>query len=194
MHVIFQHMLFWVASQSQTRYQFELSSLEPFLSLVSGLFGALFGSAITWFISVRGRRQNYYIALVRYIIDHNWSSLRESTGSGLISTVDDKVRTTCLQHINLLFFAWLHFDVIKRDGSVVCWKAYAMAIVAGSQARENGSFRAAYYETLTHSHIYPPKFLKWLDKRLGMSKESFAAKPEPAPPLASVIGEDRNAS
>lgn len=178
MHAALQQVLSWQAHVWQSLRQFDAGNLSFLLPLLSGFCGAILGSTMTWFVGVRGRRQNYYIALVRNLVDHNWSSLREKTGSGLgISTAQEKICTVCYQHINLLFFAWLHHDIIRRDGSLDGWKHWAQTIVVGAQCSENDCFRAAYCDILTHGDIYPVKFLEWLDKTLGMSKERFAPRP-----------------
>src|SRR3954447_2477008 len=105
--------------------------------LVSGLCGAIIGATVSWLVSRRTRKQNFYIALIKNVSDHNWSSLKEQIHSGLcVSAEESKVLTLCYQHINLLFFAWLHKDIITKDGSLEGWKRWAQSIILGCQQSE----------------------------------------------------------
>ena len=139
------------------------------------ILGAIASAATNYFIFRRNRAQNYYSGLAKLISDHNWSLVKEKIDDGLVITgVDPKVAVVCYQHLNLLFYAWLHRDTVEADGSVRGWKNWAAAIVNGAKSADHDQYRIAYYEILRHGDLYPVAFRHWLQSTIGFSRGAFS--------------------
>ncbi len=152
-------------------------------TLIAGIYGGLLGSFIigtaAWFVGARARRHSYYSTLLKLMGDHNWNCLSHKISAGLpICYVDDEIATLCYQHINLLFYAWVHRGIIKKDGSLRGWKRWAEAIVEGAKLTGNEKYSLAYRDILVHGDLYPDKFRDWLKKKLAFSADRFPPKTE----------------
>jgi hypothetical protein len=144
----------------------------------AGALGAILGATVTgvvaWKVGTKMRRHSYYSTLLKLITDHNWNSLKEKVNAGLlITSVDQGTATICYQHINLLLYAWLHKDVIEKDGSLVGWKRWAKAIVDGAKRPGNEKYGHAYRDILDHGDLCPADFIAWLSAALEFSAERF---------------------
>ena len=139
-----------------------------------GLFGSIVVALMAYFVGRRNRAQAYYGGLVGLISDHNWKCLTHDVRSGhTVVSKDDKVSTVCYQHLNLLFYAWLHKEVIGSDGSMDGWKNWVQAIVEGAHLSGNEAYRLSYAQILLHGDLYPGKFREWLRKEMNLYAERF---------------------
>jgi hypothetical protein len=132
------------------------------------------GSFITWLVGARARRHNYYSTLVKLMGDHNWNRLKAEVKSGLpVTFVDEGTATVCYQHINLLLYAWLHKDLLKKDKTLEGWKRWADAIVEGATRVGHEQYGYAYRDILVHGDVYPTAFIRWLKTELQFSADRF---------------------
>ena len=152
-----------------------------FFAFLGGLVGTVLSATVAgslaYFIFRKNRTQNYYSGLLKFMGDHNWNMLRDKLHAGLpISTAETKVAVVCYQHLNLLFYAWLHRDTVDADGSLAGWKNWAKAIVDGAKLQGNEQYRIAYRDILKHGDLYPVEYRQWLRKTLGISEDAFTDK------------------
>jgi hypothetical protein len=144
-------------------------------AFVGAVIGATASAAMNYFIFRLNRAQNYYSGLAKMISDHNWSLVKEDVDDGLVITgVDRKVAIVCYQHLNILFYAWLHRHTIETDGSMKGWRNWATAIVNGAKTPDHKQHCIAYFQILCHGDLYPAAFLQWLESTLGLSKDAFS--------------------
>jgi len=108
---------------------------DPLIAAIyGGVLGAIVAGAIAWRIGARARQHNYYSTLVKLMADHNWSCLTHKVSAGLpVTFVDEPTVTVCYQQLNLLLYAWLHKDIVKKDGTLNGWQRWANAIVEGAK-------------------------------------------------------------
>ena len=153
------------------------TSLLPFIGTLIAVTSA---GAIALFVYRKNRKQNYYIGLVKLFGDHNWNLVGHKLSDGLpITGAESNIVIVCQQHLNLLFYAWLHLETIEADGSLGGWRRWASAIVEGAKLPENDQHRQAYFDILSHGDLYPQAFRDWLGQSLGLCVEAFAARAVP---------------
>ena len=160
---------------------------DPLIAAIyGGVLGAIIAGAIAWRIGARARQHNYYSTLVKLMADHNWNCLTHKVSAGLpVTFVDEPTVTVCYQQLNLLLYAWLHKDIVKRDGTLAGWQRWANAIVEGTKKPGNEKYGFAYRDILVHGDLYPEEFRTWLKTELQLSAERF---PVPAPATAERKG------
>ena len=63
--------------------------------------------------------------------------------------------TVCYQQLNLLLYAWLHKDIVKKDGTLNGWQRWANASVEGAKKPGNEKYGFAYRDIPVHGDLYP---------------------------------------
>lgn len=86
------------------------------------------------------------------------------------------VAVVCYQHLNLIFYAWLHKTIISKDGSLDGWKRWTTAIIQGAAQPENAEYASAYRDILGHGDLFPKAYIAWLGEELGMTADKFSKR------------------
>ena len=149
--------------------------IEMLLSgLIGGILGALFVGIISWKISKKERKQNYYLGLINLISNHNWKLKENNLNPGLkITSVPIDISIICYQHLNLLFYAWLNKSIIEMDGSIKGWKNWVDEIFSGAISTGNNQYKECYKSILTNKDLYPDDFIEWLNSEMKFSVKAL---------------------
>lgn len=143
-------------------------------SIIGVLVGAAISGCVAYYLSKQTREQNYYMGLMKLMGDHNWGLVREKLSPGIsVTNASLGVSVVCYQHINLMFYAWLHKTIVSKDGSLEGWKRWAAAIVDGASKPANSEYASAYRDILGHKDLWPSEFVTWLGEELRMTADKF---------------------
>jgi len=113
---------------------------------------------------------SFYLKWYEAITDHNWNLLAHKD---VFKKVDPSA-VLCFSQLNLLLLAWIHWDIMVRDGFAPGLKAWLRRHVESNDL----PYREKYTEILDRGDIYPPDFVKWLRENMELPAKANLATPE----------------